>query len=112
MDNFGQGASSFFEKLDAYCWSKSELLSLVSKNVFFYFKGSFFSFIFDFEIFWSKAKLIFGQFRAILLLGPSKSGHSLWVKKWITMDYYRCDGGAAAAGEGEGEGKRFRNCLM
>ena len=33
----------------------------------------------------SKAKLIFGQFQAILLLGPSKSGRSLWVKKWISF---------------------------
>ena len=31
------------------------------------------------------SKLIFGQFWAILLLGPSKSGRSLWVKKWITF---------------------------
>ena len=29
--------------------------------------------------------MIFGQFWAILLLGPSKSGRSLWVKKWITF---------------------------
>ena len=49
------------------------------------FKGSFLSFVFEFGIFRSKAKLIFGQFRAILLLGPSKSGHSLWVNKWITF---------------------------
>ena len=39
------------------------------------------SFVFEFWNFWSKAKMIFGQFRAILLMGPSKSGHSLWVKK-------------------------------
>ena len=56
-----------------------------SKSVFFDFKGSFLSFVFEFGIFWSKAKLIFGQFRAILLLGPSKSGRSLWVKKWISF---------------------------
>ena len=43
------------------------------------------SFVFEFGIFWSKAKLKFGQFRAILLLGPSKSGRSLWVKKWISF---------------------------
>ena len=53
--------------------------------MFFDFKGSFLSFVFEFGIFWSKAKLIFGQFRAILLLGPSKSGRSLWVKKWISF---------------------------
>ena len=53
--------------------------------------------------------MIFEQFRTILLLGPSKSGCSLWVKKWITTDYYGCDG--RAAGE-EGEGKRLRNCLI
>ena len=29
--------------------------------------------------------MIFEQFQAILLLGPSKSGRSLWVKKWITF---------------------------
>ena len=39
----------------------------------------------EFGIFRSKAKLKFGQFRAILLLGPSKSGRSLWVKKWISF---------------------------
>ena len=58
---------------------------LYCQKVFFDFKGSFLTFVFEFGIFWSKAKLIFGQFRAILLLGPSKSGHSLWVKKWITF---------------------------
>merc|ERR1712082_107675 len=56
------------------------------KRVFFYFKGSFLTFVFEFGIFWSKAKLIFGQFQAILLLGPSKSGRSLWVKKWISTE--------------------------
>merc|ERR1712030_240221 len=43
---------------------------LYCQKVFFDFKGSFLTFIFDFLIFWSKAKLIFGQFWAILLLGP------------------------------------------
>ncbi len=43
------------------------------------------SFVFEFGIFWSKTKMIFGQFWAIFLLGPSKSGRSLWVKKWITF---------------------------
>ena len=57
----------------------------MGEKVFFEFKGSFLSFIFEFGIFRSKAKMIFGQFQAILLLGPSKSGHSLWVKKWITF---------------------------
>ena len=56
------------------------------KKCFFDFKGSFFSLVFEFEIFWSKTKMIFEQFLAILLLGPSKSGHSLWVKKWIIME--------------------------
>ena len=41
--------------------------------------------VFEFGFFWSRAKLIVGQFRAILLLGPSKSGRSLWVKKWISF---------------------------
>ena len=58
---------------------------LVGQRVFFDFKGSFLSFIFEFGIFRSKAKMIFGQFWTILLLAPSKSGHSLWVKKWITF---------------------------
>ena len=57
----------------------------MGQKVIFDFKGSFLTFVFEFGIFWSKAKLIFGQFRAILLLGPSKSGHSLWVKKWISF---------------------------
>ena len=77
---------------------------LYCQKVFFDFKGSFLSFVF-----WSKAKMIFGQFRAVLLLGPSKSGCSLWVKKWISfLDW--CDG-AAAAGEAAG-GKHFCKCLM
>merc|ERR1712112_387115 len=58
---------------------------LVGQEVIFDFKGSFLSFVFLFGIFQSKAKIIFGQFRPILLLGPSKSGRSLWVKKWITF---------------------------
>ena len=53
--------------------------------MFFDFKGSFLSLIFEFGIFRSKANMIFGQFQAIWLLGPSKSGRSLWVKKWITF---------------------------
>ena len=57
----------------------------MGEKVFFEFKGSFLSFVFEFGIFRSKAKLKFGQFRAILLLGPSKSGRSLWVKKWISF---------------------------
>ena len=57
----------------------------MGQKVFFDFKGSFLSFVFEFGIFWLKAKLKFGQFRAILLLGPSKSGRSLWVKKWISF---------------------------
>ena len=32
------------------------------------------SFVFEFGIFWSKAKMIFGQSQAILLLGPSTTG--------------------------------------
>ena len=59
---------------------------LYCQKVFFDFKGSFLTFVFEFGIFWSKAKLIFGQFRAILLQGPSKSGRSLWVKKWISTE--------------------------
>ena len=58
---------------------------LVGQKVFFDFQGYFLSFVFEFGIFQSKAKMIFGQFWAILLLSPSKSGHSLWVKKWITF---------------------------
>ena len=45
---------------------------------------------------------------AILLLDPSKSGRSLWVKKWISfLDW--CDGGEAV---GEGGGKRFFKLLI
>ena len=52
--------------------------------------------------------MIFGQFREILLLGISKYGRSLWVKKWISfLDW--CDG---VGGAGAGEGKHFRNCLI
>ena len=58
---------------------------LYCQKVFFVFKGSFLSFVFEYGIFQSKAKMIFGQFQAILLLGPSKSERSLWVKKWITF---------------------------
>ena len=29
--------------------------------------------------------MIFGQFWAILLLGPSKSERSMWVKNWISF---------------------------
>ena len=67
-------------------WVKKWITFFTVKKVFFDFKGSFLSFVFEFGIFWSKAKLIFGQFRAILLLGPSKSGCSLWVKKWISTE--------------------------
>ena len=76
----------FFFKSGRSLLVKKWITFFTVKKCFFYFKGSFFSFVFEFGIFWSKAKLIFGQFRAILLLGPSKSGRSLWVKKWISTE--------------------------
>ncbi len=51
--------------------------------------------------------MIFGQFRAILLLGPSKS--LLVGQKVDYFLYYGCDGGE---GGGGGEGKLRCNCLM
>merc|ERR1712030_56098 len=76
------GPSKFGHSL----WVKKWITFFTVKKCFFYFKGSFLSFVLKFEIFRSKQKMIFGQFRAILLLGPSKSGRSLWVKKWITTE--------------------------
>ncbi len=82
----------------------------MGQKVFFDFKGSFLNFVFEFGIFWSKAKLIFGQFRAILLLGPSKSGRSLWVKKWIS--FFSTGVTEKKKKGGGGVGKLRSNCLI
>ncbi len=57
----------------------------MGRKVIFDFKGSFLSFVFKFRIFWSKAKLIFGQFQAWSVHFFFKSGRSLLVKKWISF---------------------------